>query len=62
MAAFKEAGARNRSMTNGSEDTAYEREKQREKEKEMIRQERIRGRMPGRKATGKAKAGDIDGE
>ncbi|OAX44421.1 hypothetical protein K503DRAFT_678876 [Rhizopogon vinicolor AM-OR11-026] len=60
MAAFKEAGARKRSMTNGSEDTAYEREKQREKEKEMMRQERIRERMPGRKATGKAKAGDID--
>jgi exocyst complex component 4 len=62
MAAFKEAGARKRSMTNGSGDTAYEQEKQREKEKEMMRQERIRERMPGRKPTGKAKAGDIDGE
>jgi exocyst complex component 4 len=62
MAAFREAGARKRSMTNGSEDTTYEREKKREREKEMMRQERIRERMPGRKATGKAKAGDIDGE
>jgi exocyst complex component 4 len=62
MAAFKEAGARKRSMTNGSGDTAYEQEKQREKEKEMMRQERIRERMPGRKPTGKAKAGDIDGK
>lgn len=62
MAAFREAGARKRSMTDGSEDTAYEREKKKEKEKEMMRQERIRERMPGRRATGKAKAGDIDGE
>ncbi|KAG1757763.1 Sec8 exocyst complex component-specific domain-containing protein [Suillus lakei] len=38
MAAFREAGARKRAMTN----------------------ERIRERMPYRKATGKAKAGDID--
>ncbi|KAG1749817.1 Sec8 exocyst complex component-specific domain-containing protein [Suillus paluster] len=60
MAAFREAGARKRAMTNGSEDIAYEQEKQREKEMEMRRQERIRERMPGRKATGKAKAGDID--
>lgn len=62
MAAFREAGARKRAMTNGSEDIAYEQEKQREKELEMMRQERIRERMPYRKATGKAKAGDIDGE
>ncbi|KAG0704359.1 Sec8 exocyst complex component-specific domain-containing protein [Suillus ampliporus] len=60
MAAFREAGARKRAMTNGSEDIAYEQEKQREKEQEMKRQERIRDRMPFRKATGKAKAGDID--
>lgn len=62
MAAFREAGARKRSMTNSSEDAAYEQEKQREKEKEMLRLQRIRERMPNRKATGKAKAGDIDGE
>ncbi|KAG2154660.1 Sec8 exocyst complex component-specific domain-containing protein [Suillus clintonianus] len=60
MAAFREAGARKRAMTNGSDDIAYEQEKQREKEMEMKRQERIRERMPYRKATGKAKAGDID--
>ncbi|KAG2350162.1 hypothetical protein BDR05DRAFT_978965 [Suillus weaverae] len=60
MAAFREAGARKRAMTNGSEDIAYEKEKQREKELEMRRQERIRERMPYRKATGKAKVGDID--
>jgi exocyst complex component 4 len=62
MAAFREAGARKRAMATGSEDIAYEQEKQREKELEMRRQERIRERMPYRKATGKAKAGDIDGE
>lgn len=62
MAAFREAGARKRAITNGNEDIAYEQEKQREKELEMRRQERIRERMPYRKATGKAKAGDIDGE
>jgi exocyst complex component 4 len=62
MAAFREAGARKRAMTNGSEDIAYEQEKQREKELEMRRQERIREHMPYRKVTGKAKAGDIDGE
>jgi len=62
MAAFREAGARKRAMTNGSGDTAYEQAKQRDKEKEMMRQERIRERMPYRKATGKAKAGDIDGK
>jgi exocyst complex component 4 len=60
MAAFREAGARKRAMATGSEDIAYEQEKQREKELEMRRQERIRERMPYRKATGKAKAGDID--
>ncbi|KAG2159664.1 Sec8 exocyst complex component-specific domain-containing protein [Suillus bovinus] len=60
MAAFREAGARKRAITNGNEDIAYEQEKQREKELEMRRQERIRERMPYRKATGKAKAGDID--
>ncbi|KAG2120691.1 Sec8 exocyst complex component-specific domain-containing protein [Suillus discolor] len=60
MAAFREAGARKRAITNGNEDTAYEQERQREKELEMRRQERIRERMPYRKATGKAKAGDID--
>jgi len=62
MAAFKEAAARKRSMTNGSGDPAYEQEKQKEKEREMMRQQRIRDRMPNRKANGKARAGDIDGE
>ncbi|KAH7930548.1 exocyst complex component sec8 [Leucogyrophana mollusca] len=60
MSAFKDAGARKRGMTNGSEDMDYGREKQQELEQERQRQERIRARMPGRKATGKARAGDID--
>ncbi|EGO02554.1 hypothetical protein SERLA73DRAFT_165642 [Serpula lacrymans var. lacrymans S7.3] len=60
MSAFQSAGARKRAMTNGKEDVEYEREKQKEMEMEKLRQERIKERMPGRKATGKAKAGDID--
>ncbi|KAH7910695.1 Sec8 exocyst complex component-specific domain-containing protein [Hygrophoropsis aurantiaca] len=60
MSAFKDAGARKRGMTNGSEDMDYGREKQQEQELERMRQERIRARMPGRKASGKTRAGDID--
>lgn len=59
MAAFKDAGARKRGMTNeGNEE--YERDRKAEIERQKSRQERIRERMPGRRPTGKAKAGDID--
>ncbi|KAI6162039.1 Sec8 exocyst complex component-specific domain-containing protein [Pisolithus thermaeus] len=59
MAAFKDAGTRKRGMTNeGSEES--ERERKAEMERQRLRQERIRERIPGRKPTGKAKAGDID--
>ena len=50
-------------MTNDSmADAEYEREKAQEREAERIRQQRLRDRVPGRKPTGKTKAGDIDGE
>ncbi|KAG6336133.1 hypothetical protein ID866_2943 [Astraeus odoratus] len=58
MAAFKDAGARKRGMTIDS-DEYLEREKK-ELERRKATQERIRDRIPGRKPTGKAKAGDID--
>ncbi|KAI6047781.1 exocyst complex component sec8 [Pisolithus marmoratus] len=59
MAAFKDAGARKRGMTDESNGEC-ERERKAEMERQKSRQERIRERMPGRRPTGKAKAGDID--
>ena len=62
VAAFQALGKR-RGMTNDSmADAEYEREKAQEREAERIRQQRLRDRVPGRKPTGKTKAGDIDGE
>ncbi|KIJ68218.1 hypothetical protein HYDPIDRAFT_106370 [Hydnomerulius pinastri MD-312] len=63
MAAFKDAGdasARKRTMTNGTDEFDYERHRRMEVEREKARQERMKERMPFRKPTGKAKAGDID--
>ena len=48
-------------MTNGSDDVEYERARKQEIEDEKRRQQRIRERVPGRKATGRANTGDIDG-
>lgn len=61
MAAFKDAGARKRRMTNEA-DEDFEKERRAEVERQKVRQERIRDRIPGRRVTGKAKAGDIDGK
>ena len=61
LSAFQSAGARQRSMTNGSEDMEYSRNRQREAEAESARQQRIREKVPGRRMNGKARAGDIDG-
>ncbi|KAH9937245.1 Sec8 exocyst complex component-specific domain-containing protein [Fomitopsis serialis] len=41
-------------------DAEYEREKAQEREAERARQQRLKDRVPGRKPTGKTKAGDID--
>ncbi|PFH54828.1 hypothetical protein AMATHDRAFT_134263 [Amanita thiersii Skay4041] len=60
VSAFQSAGSRRRAMTNDSEDLEYEKERQHEMENERRRQQRIREKVPGRKPTGKARAGDID--
>lgn len=61
IAAFQAFG-RKRGMSNDSVmDAEYEREKAKEAEVQKARQQRLRDRVPGRKATRKAKAGDIDG-
>lgn len=62
VSAFQNAGARKRSMTNGSDDMEQERKRERELQAERLRQQRIQDRIPGRRANRKAKAGDIDGE
>ena len=43
-------------------DAEYEEQKRREIEVQKARQKRIKEKVPGRRTTGKAKAGDIDGE
>ena len=43
-------------------DAEYEEQKRREIELLKARQRKIREKVPGRRATGKAKAGDIDGK
>jgi exocyst complex component 4 len=48
-------------MTNESDDFEYGKERQKALEVENARQQRIRDKAPGRKMTGKARAGDIDG-
>ncbi|CCL98507.1 uncharacterized protein FIBRA_00506 [Fibroporia radiculosa] len=60
VAAFQSFG-RKRGFANDSPiDAEYERERERELEVQKARQQRLRDRVPGRRATGKAKAGDID--
>ncbi|PCH33923.1 hypothetical protein WOLCODRAFT_135391 [Wolfiporia cocos MD-104 SS10] len=60
IAAFQAIG-RKRGMSNDNMmDAEYEREKRNEREAEKLRQQHIRDRIPGRRTTGKAKAGDID--
>lgn len=61
MSAFKSAGTRRRAMTNGSDDMEYQKERQLEIEAEQVRQQRIREKAPGRRPTGKAGTGNIDG-
>ena len=62
LSAFQSAGrARRRAMTNGSDDIEYDRERRKEQELLDMRQRRIREKIPGRRANGKARAGDIDG-
>ena len=43
-------------------DAEYEEQKRKEIEVQKARQKKIREKVPGRQATGKAKAGDIDGK
>lgn len=43
-------------------DAEYEEQKRREMEIQKARQRRIKEKVPGRRMTGKAKVGDIDGE
>lgn len=61
LSAFQSAGARKRTMTNGSEEMEYQRDRQKEIEAEKVRQQRIRDKVTGRRVNGKARAGDIDG-
>lgn len=60
MSAFQAAGRR-RGMTNDSMEYEHRSTRQVEVEQENKRQERIRARAPGRKNTGQARAGDVDG-
>lgn len=61
VSAFQSAGSRRRAMTNGSDEVEFERVRRQELEDDKRRQQRIRERVPGRKATGRANTGDIDG-
>jgi exocyst complex component 4 len=58
MSAFQSAGTRKRT----EDDYERERERREEAEAEKLRQQRIRDKAPGRRANGKARAGDIDGK
>lgn len=61
VAAFQSLG-RKRGMSNDSlMDAEYERQREKEMELQKARQQRLRDKVPGRRPTGKAKAGDIDG-
>ena len=59
MSAFQSAARKKTVDTYG--DDEWERERQQEVEAERQRQKRIMDKVPGRRANGKAKAGDIDG-
>lgn len=48
-------------MTDGSDVTEYQNERQNEIEADKARQRRIRDRVPGRRVNGNVRAGDIDG-
>ncbi|ETW86911.1 hypothetical protein HETIRDRAFT_377575 [Heterobasidion irregulare TC 32-1] len=58
MSAFQSAARKKTVDTYG--DDEWERERQQEVEAERQRQKRIMDKVPGRRANGKAKAGDID--
>ncbi|TBU63725.1 Sec8 exocyst complex component-specific domain-containing protein [Dichomitus squalens] len=61
IAAFQSIAGRRRGMsTDDMMDAEYEEQKRREIEMQKARQRRIKEKVPGRRATGKAKAGDID--
>lgn len=60
VAAFQSLGRRR--GTNDMVDDEYEEQKRREIEVQKARQKKVKEKVPGRRATGKAKAGDIDGE
>ncbi|KAI0801047.1 Sec8 exocyst complex component-specific domain-containing protein [Fomes fomentarius] len=59
VAAFQSLGRR-RGMSNDMVDDEYEEQKRREIEVQKARQKKIKEKVPGRRTTGKAKAGDID--
>ena len=59
--AFQAMGRRRGMTLEGSADEEWQLEKDREMEIQKARQKRIRDKVPGRKATGKARTGDIDG-
>ena len=60
IAAFQHFGRRRGTIDAADEE--YERQRQQEIETQKARQRKIREKVPGRHATGKAKAGDIDGK
>lgn len=62
VVAFQALGKKRGMTSDSMMDAEYEREKAQEREAERARQQRLRDRVPGRKPTGKTKAGDIDGE
>lgn len=49
-------------MSNDDGPDEYEEQRRKEKEEQRARQMRIKEKVPGRRTTGKAKAGDIDGK
>lgn len=61
VAAFQAFGRRRGTTLEGSADDEYQLAKEREMEIQKARQKRIRDKVPGRKATGKTRIGDIDG-
>ncbi len=62
VAAFQSFGRKRGMSIDDMMDAEYEEQKRREIEIQKARQRRIKEKVPGRRATGKAKAGDIDGE
>ncbi|TFK86165.1 hypothetical protein K466DRAFT_493353 [Polyporus arcularius HHB13444] len=60
VAAFQSFGRKRGMSIDDMMDAEYEEQKRREIEIQKARQRRIKEKVPGRRATGKAKAGDID--